>query len=634
MAAGGSCLHAWREENDALAGRWRRVTSSPGPDGSVKQAAQQCQLAFTQLLQKIQGLPAALAALPLELTVLCNSLLLDIGLASDCREKLLARIGHGLGRVLEARAVSGQGLSLEESWRRVLQEGTPEELHIPLQRLATLQGVLWLSAASHLGMVERLFRLLSGAKAWHPPDGRESDPLLVQSVRDLKDMLWTSAAFLQGFQEVEAGNFTAALALLQAAATGLCSKRVLAQIFTLMGCCHLRMGKPQTAIQHLKRALQVDFSFLPALYQAALLYHQLGLTGAELEALALLYQALDDSTQVTTESISPHFLIRTELLTGTPQLTAFYGLHHPLEVKYLLAQRCLQAGRASEAVEHYLDLLAQLHEGPLHQVCRSRDLALPRVPEVFLEAAAALGELARHQDAIALCEEVFTRTSRLIPERLRIDLSLSAGEDLLGPAGSSPTESPRGFRQRERESLRCLLWRAASCLLQGWAWAALREAKEAISHFSRCLNDLLRVQFVNTGSHNSPEEEVAVDTALLEARAIPQIRQLALTGRGTQFLEMGRDKEALMDFQHSLHTCPDSLTVQLYLLYTLWKLHRRQEAAVRWQEFCSNPGQKEEEAKRPFPLYLCSCVKQMEFPHVESLTRNLESCLAGCSQGP
>ncbi|XP_053153682.1 Fanconi anemia group G protein isoform X4 [Hemicordylus capensis] len=557
MAAGGSCLHAWREENDALAGRWRRVTSSPGPDGSVKQAAQQCQLAFTQLLQKIQGLPAALAALPLELTVLCNSLLLDIGLASDCREKLLARIGHGLGRVLEARAVSGQGLSLEESWRRVLQEGTPEELHIPLQRLATLQGVLWLSAASHLGMVERLFRLLSGAK-----------------------------------------------------------------------------GKPQTAIQHLKRALQVDFSFLPALYQAALLYHQLGLTGAELEALALLYQALDDSTQVTTESISPHFLIRTELLTGTPQLTAFYGLHHPLEVKYLLAQRCLQAGRASEAVEHYLDLLAQLHEGPLHQVCRSRDLALPRVPEVFLEAAAALGELARHQDAIALCEEVFTRTSRLIPERLRIDLSLSAGEDLLGPAGSSPTESPRGFRQRERESLRCLLWRAASCLLQGWAWAALREAKEAISHFSRCLNDLLRVQFVNTGSHNSPEEEVAVDTALLEARAIPQIRQLALTGRGTQFLEMGRDKEALMDFQHSLHTCPDSLTVQLYLLYTLWKLHRRQEAAVRWQEFCSNPGQKEEEAKRPFPLYLCSCVKQMEFPHVESLTRNLESCLAGCSQGP
>lgn len=49
-------------------------------------------------------------------------------------------------------------------------------------------------------------------------------------------------------------------------------------------------GKPQTALQHLKRALQIDFQCLPALSHAAAVYHQLGETDVELQALALLYE--------------------------------------------------------------------------------------------------------------------------------------------------------------------------------------------------------------------------------------------------------------------------------------------------------------------------------------------------------
>lgn len=44
-------------------------------------------------------------------------------------------------------------------------------------------------------------------------------------------------------------------------------------------------------------------------------------------------------------SSSPYFLIRTELLVHTPVLTSLLRHHHPSEVKYLLAQRCLQDGR-------------------------------------------------------------------------------------------------------------------------------------------------------------------------------------------------------------------------------------------------------------------------------------------------
>lgn len=49
-----------------------------------------------------------------------------------------------------------------------------------------------------------------------------------------------------GLQEMEAGNLPAALSLLQEAAGGLCSKGVLAQIYTCLGCCarQMVMAKP------------------------------------------------------------------------------------------------------------------------------------------------------------------------------------------------------------------------------------------------------------------------------------------------------------------------------------------------------------------------------------------------------
>ncbi|XP_060092628.1 Fanconi anemia group G protein [Heteronotia binoei] len=643
MAAASSCLSLWRAENDGLAGRWRRGSAPRGEEGLMAaaledQAAHECPRAFQRLLQKIQGLPAVLPALPLELTILCNSLLLDMALSRDSSEKLVARIDCGLRRVLEARAVPGEGLSSEGLWQKAIQQEIPEELQGPLHQLAALQGLLWL-AGNHLGALKGLWQQLQGAKGpglplhrsgenellsllqgWHPADPGESDPLVLQSSRDLKDVLWTSAAFLQGFQELDAGKPATALASLQAAATGLCPKRVLAQVFTLMGCCNLKMGKPQTAIQCLKQALQVDSSFLPALYQAALLYRQLGLVEAELEALALLDQALDGSTQMAPASLDPPSFVGVELLICTPRVCAFFGQNSPSEVKYLLAQRCLQEGRAKEAAELYLDLLALWQEGPLHQGILRGGLALPRVPEVFLEAASALEEVARHQEAIAVCEEVVSQTSRLVPKKLQIDVGSSASED------SREVE-------REREGLRCTLWRATAYLLQGCAQAKLGEAKEAVSLSSRCLQDLLRIQFVNTGSQGT-EEDVG-PFAPTEAKRLPQIRQLALTVRGVEFLELGREKEALMDFQHSLRFGPGSPAAHWYLLHTLWKLGRRREARAHWYKFRTNPGlMEEEEAKRPSPQYLRLCMKWMRFPHVESLAKDLESSSEESGQEP
>ncbi|NXS43464.1 FANCG protein, partial [Balaeniceps rex] len=587
------------------------------------------------------GLPAALPALPLELTVLYNSLLFNMGAPDSAieGEGEAEGIRQGLLRVLEACGACGQDLSTEELWQKVLQEVTVEELQAPLHRLGALQAAWWL-AASRLGSATGLFRLLSNTedqgrarcskgenellsllKAWRVPAEEASLPL-VQSAEDLKEILCTAAAFLQGLQELETGNFPTALSLLQEAAGGFCSKRVLAQIYTCLGCCAQRMGKPQTALQHLKRALQVDFQCLPALSHVAAVYHELGETEAELQALALLYEALEKNPPAAVSS-SPYFLIRTELLVHTPILASLLRHRHPSEVKYLLAQRCLQDGRVADAVEHYLDFLALLQEGLQQQVPLDGGSALSRIPEVFLEAASALEQAGRHQDAITVCEEVISRTTDLIPRTLQVEERLEQPECPSPGAGQAG-----GLLSQKKESLRCLAWRAAGYLHQGWAWAKLGESKEAVTQFSReCLEDAV-----------SRSVRLSMPESLLpEVEVLQKIRLLSLIGRGAQFLELGRHREALLDFQHGLQISPGDPAAASYLVQALWNLNRKQEAAAHWQKLSqSAPGEdgQEEGQRRPFPLYLVLCLKQAMFPHSEPLARSIQDYLGTTSLDP
>ncbi|NWU86106.1 FANCG protein, partial [Onychorhynchus coronatus] len=580
------------------------------------------------------GLPAALPTLPLELTVLYNFLLFTVGASDSAIKGEADGIHQGLLRVLETCGACGQDLSTEELWQKVLEEVTVEELQAPLHRLGALQAAWWL-AAGHLGSIAGLFQLLSAAedtgrgrcsegqnellsllKAWRVPAEEASLPL-VQSAEDLKEILCTAAAFLQGLQELEAGNFPTALSLLQEAAGGFCSKKVLAQIYTCLGCCAQRMGKPQTALQHLKRALQVDFQCLPALSHAAAVYHELEETDTELQALALLYEALEKRLPAVPSS-SPYFLIRTELLVHTPTLTSLLRHRFPSEVKYLLAQRCLQDGRVADAVEHYLDFLALLQEGLQQQVSLDGSSTLPRIPEVFLEAASALEQARRHQDAITMCEEVIRRTTDLIPRMLRVEERLEQLECPLPGAGLAG-----GLLSQKKEGLCCLAWRTAGYLHQGWAWAKMGESKEAITQFSReCLEDaVFRCTCLSVAENLPPELEV-----------LQKIRLLSLIGRGTQFLELGRYKEALLDFQHGLQISPGDPAAASYLVQALWKLDRKQEAAAQWQKLSqSSPGEQEGKG-RPLPLHLVSCLEQATFPHSETLASTIQDYLRTATQ--
>ncbi|GAB0207851.1 Fanconi anemia group G protein [Grus japonensis] len=250
---------------------------------------------------------AALPALPLELTILYNSLLFTMGASDSAIEGEAEGICQGLLKVLEACGACGQDLSTEELWQKVLQED--------LGRARCSSGENELLSLQVPGMNCSLRVPAKGA----------SVPL-VQSIEDLKEILCIAAAFLQ--------------------------------------------DKPQTALQHLKRALQVDFQCLPALSHMAAVYHELGETDVELQALALLYKVPLDGGS-----------------------------------------------------------------------------ALPRILEVFLEAASALEQAGRHQDAITMCEEVISRMTDLIPRMLQVEERLeqldypSAGAGLADGLPSQKKES-------------------------------------------------------------------------------------------------------------------------------------------------------------------------------------------------
>lgn len=86
------------------------------------------------------------------------------------------------------------------------------------------------------------------------------------------------------------------------------------------------------------------------------------------------------------------------------------------------------------------------------------------MPEIFLEAAAALIQAGQAQDALTVCEELLRRTSFLLPKMPWLW---------------------KDARKGTKESPHCPPWVSAAYLLQGQAWVQLGDPKQAISEFSR-----------------------------------------------------------------------------------------------------------------------------------------------------
>ncbi|KAI1900329.1 hypothetical protein AGOR_G00048850 [Albula goreensis] len=147
-----------------------------------------------------------------------------------------------------------------------------------------------------------------------------------------------------GIRKMEEGKDSEALLAFYEAVSQPAPRSLLAQLHTLTGICLAKLGRPQSAMQCYRKALQVDFSCRSALYQSALLYRQLGNAQAETEALRLLHKAA--SLPSCGESSSPQTpLLSSDSLLCCQALSRFLANPSPPGIQHALAQRCLHSER-------------------------------------------------------------------------------------------------------------------------------------------------------------------------------------------------------------------------------------------------------------------------------------------------
>ncbi|XP_064594489.1 Fanconi anemia group G protein-like isoform X2 [Liolophura sinensis] len=189
-----------------------------------------------------------------------------------------------------------------------------------------------------------------------------------------------------------------------------------ARIHCLTGCFLSKLGKPHTAVHHLKAALEADFRYTVALYYIAEQYKQLCMESAELEALNLLITTLENSSgtpapcDVTLDQQVSSAVIR---LLDLPYTVSV------VQVQYLLAVRCLELHRYKAAYQRYMDLMAVIMKSDVIQ-CDGKLIKIPRLHQIFLETIQSSLKCKKLEECVTLCDQALLSgpvgvTSECIP---------------------------------------------------------------------------------------------------------------------------------------------------------------------------------------------------------------------------
>ncbi|XP_073716332.1 Fanconi anemia group G protein [Misgurnus anguillicaudatus] len=596
MSATPCLADLWSEENNTIIVRWKQNERAVQP---VQDVRKRCYSESLKLLQKIQGIPAATERLKLEMTVAYNTFLFSLGFShpSEIEENLTRTLLRAL-ETAGSQVVSSDPCKL---WQVGLQS-FDTTVYVPyLHKLLLIQWMLWLmecqldrilsltTLTNHKGELPGAVNLQTEIRNLALRTEDDSSLMVAKAAKDLKDLLHICTVIAHGVKQMNEKKYSEALQAFQEAKGRPSPRRLLAQIHTLTGQSLAKLAQPHCALHFFRKAVEVDFPCHSALYEGALVFRQLGNPAAEIEALRLLYSAVQLPTVKCPSSAS---LVSPDLLLGAEQMTFINRVPSPSLILYTLAHACALNGSFSDGVEYYLDLLASLQSDSKDLVHTGIGTSFPRIPVVYLEAAYALLKAQKYSDALVICEEVITSTLDFIPERLMLDL----------PMENQQTPGPTTVNldyDVMLENVDFVLWAGTAHLLQAQAYWKLKDTKEAITNFTRAINQLVKV-FIKQKDwkqKNLGNTEAMVDRVLTLEAAKGQ----ALAGRGVCFLEKGQLKEALRDLHLSLQISPGCRNTEMWLTEVLWRLDRREEALIHWRE--SHNTTNNITSKNP-PLYL------------------------------
>ncbi|XP_040898367.1 Fanconi anemia group G protein isoform X2 [Toxotes jaculatrix] len=605
MHSSTTLLNKWVLENNQLVNKWKQ------PEGGGDTLSRDhnrthlrcCSAEFHKLLRKIQGVPHLADQTHLELSVVYNACVFSTALSQFTEAELL--LTQAVQRALQMTGVEPVTSDHPVFWRKVLKSAGNTPLNSCVLHLLCLQWAIWL-ATCQLKTIQELKEELSflfetlcgeaGDDGRSKTRGKTSDiPLLVTDPRTLVELLQICTSIVQGAERLNEGQSSEALSDLQTASSLPAARTLVAYVHFLSGFCLARMSCPQMAVQCYRKALETDSSCACALYQSMLIYRHLGNIQAEIQALRLLHSTLMLPSAPVPALANTH-LLSPSLLLCSQSLSSLLTVPSALSVLHDLALKCVLHGRLSEGVEHYLDLLAVLHSEDEHGQKQSQSqvhaeaTALPRLPELYLEAGAALLMARRPADCMALCNEVIGTTLELLPEKLVLE----------DPEERSEAET-RDVNMEGEDKVTMLLWTGAAYLLQGHCHTHLKDWKQAVTHYTRCINLLVKVRIKKKGFQPQvPSADMVVKQGT-DLCILQRLKGLSLAGRGISFTQTDQLREALRDLLLSLQSFPECVGAGLWCGEVLWRLGRRQEAAACWEKTWSFTTQSSVEA---LPVYL------------------------------
>uniref|UniRef100_A0A3Q3X6J6 Uncharacterized protein n=1 Tax=Mola mola TaxID=94237 RepID=A0A3Q3X6J6_MOLML len=523
-----------------------------------------CSSEFHKLLRIVQGIPPLADHTQLELSVVYNACLCSVACAQFSEAELLLK--KATERVLQMTGDDPLDSDPLLFWRTIIKSVENTAMKSSVQYIFGLQWAIWLADCKLTTIQEcqhELFTLCetlsAGVDQRRQARGKSCDvPRLVMDPGRLLKLLQICTLITQGAERLSEGRSSEALSGLQTASSLPAPTTLVAYTHLISGSCLALMNCPQMALQCYRKVLETDPRCVCALYQSILVYRKLGNTQAEIQALRLLHSTLM-LPSATEPSLPGTPLLCPSSLLQSQSLNSLLSVPSALSVLHSLAQKCVLHGRLSEGVEYYLDLLATVHSEDQHGV-HVEVPALPRLPELYLEAGAALLMDQRPADCMVLCEEVISSTLELLPERLVLEEPEDTYETEAGAVGA-------GGDQR----VGMLFWAGAAYLLQGHCYTQLKDWKQAVAHYTGCINLLVKVRFKKKGKTCS----------FLALHS--QLKGLSLAGRGISFTQTEQLREALRDLQLSLQASPDCVAAGLWCGEVLWRLGRRQEAAACWE---------------------------------------------------
>ncbi|XP_034026050.1 Fanconi anemia group G protein isoform X2 [Thalassophryne amazonica] len=595
-----SLFDKWIQENNDLVNQW---TEQERRKDASSQAQCQNKLRwflseFQKLSSKIQGVPAHADHTHLDLTVVYNVCVYAVALSQFSEAEVL--LVQTTERALQMSGCDPAPPDPPVFWRTVVKALENSAFRLCILHLFSLQWAILLATCRFNTIKELQVELSSLCEILcaevcnngrSEATGKSPDiPQMVMDPRGLTELLKICTFIAQGAENLSEGRTAGVLSDLHRASSLPAPRVLVAYTHLLSGLCLAQMSRPQMALQCYRKALETDSRCLCALYQSMLSYRHQGNTQAEIQALHLLHSMLllppaPKPAQTGNHLLSSSLLLRSSSLSGLLSVPSAHSVLHTLALK------CVLHGRVSEGVEHYLDLLAALHSEEQHKAGSN---PLPRLPELYLQAGAALLMARRPADCMALCDEVISVTLELLPQTLVLE------EPDDSPEGETGTVCIKGLSSGG-EKMWTLFWAAAAYLLQGHCYTHLKDWKQAVTHYTRCINLLVKVRCKKKGSQPQIPSADMIDKQGTDVYILQRLKVLSLSGRGISFAQTDQLKEALRDLHLSLQAFPECVGAGLWCGDVLWRLGRRQEATACWEKTWSLTVQPSVES---LPLYL------------------------------